>query len=187
MKIISPSYKLQCSLFILTWGLIFSTATAQSEDFVIITNTLENKTAIQASLPINVNTKEVSYVDELLTTLLETIKEFPSVDNIHLFTQGDETSLHLGNGIFDRWGLDEHSDLMARLSNEVGSGHQPNLFIYGCHIATTTEGKEFLRDLASAIGFNILGQTNCNSKNEGESDFGFSTADHLITTTDFSH
>lgn len=187
MKSTCTFFKLRSSLFLFIGCFISFIANAQSKDLVIIANNLENKIGLQASLPINIETAEVSYVDELFSKMLAAIEGKSAITNVHLFTPGDGTSLHLGNAIFDVSSLNENIGVLNRIADEVSSSDRPNLFIYGCHIAATPEGKAFLNALASKTGFNILGASDCNGGDDGEFEFDFSTSGVHITTTNFSH
>ena len=159
---------------------------AQSIDLVIIGDSYPNKTSLKASLPVAVKTLEVSYSDELLSSLLKVVEEYPTVENVHLFSETEPTAIALGNDIFNEDALKTYSTILNGI-NDSGADREVKLFIYSCSLASNVEGLTFLNRLADEIGFNVLSASNCDSINEGEFAFDFSSSNTVVPVPSIFH
>lgn len=157
----------------------------QSTDLVIIGKSFSNPISLKASLPVDVITMEVSYSNELLSNLKQALEDYPSLKNIHLFSETGTHSLQLGSDDFDVTDLNVSSSFFNDLENVKNNGI--NFFVYSCSLAGNEDGKTFLSELSNKTGFNVLSTANCNSVGGEDYVFDFSTSGNLITTTSISH
>ncbi len=83
-----------------------------------------------------------------VTQLAEALAGRRGIGAIHLFTHGDDGSLHMGNTTLHAGTLPQYSAALATIGDALAA--HGDLLVYGCDVARTADGRQFLSDLARA-------------------------------------
>lgn len=88
--------------------------------------------------------------------ITEILKDYATVDSIHLVSHGSPGSLQLGNTHLSLDTLDSYqSQLKTWFSSRLPVSSSPNLLVYGCNVAAGDAGEEFVNRLHQITGADI--------------------------------
>ncbi|MES9950937.1 MAG: Ig-like domain-containing protein, partial [Candidatus Thiodiazotropha sp.] len=85
--------------------------------------------------------------------LSETLTEYRGLDAIHLISHGGEGGIRLGDATLDLEALQQSADRIAAWGEALSAGG--DWLIYGCDIASTVSGEDFIEQFADLTGADV--------------------------------
>ncbi len=111
---------------------------------------------------IDLPSTEVIYIDpvkhEGIVKMTDEIKKYEDIQSIHIVGHGNPAELFIGNDSFYGDDIFANRTIFESWKNYVSS--DADLMLYGCSIASTDEGKEFVENLSSLTGMDVEASTN---------------------------
>ena len=177
--------------FILFLGLIISINslgnTSNPKHLIIIDNSLPNVEYLVNS--INLPSSKIIYIDpakyEGIVKLTDELKKLEEIESIHIVGHGNPAEMIIGNDSFYGDDIFANRTIFESWKNYVSA--DADLMLYGCSIASTDEGKEFVENLSSLTGMDVEASTNLTGHVSLGGDWNLEyTAGAIETTIAFS-
>jgi Domain of unknown function (DUF4347)/Cadherin-like/Domain of unknown function (DUF4114) len=84
---------------------------------------------------------------DAIQQITDTLSQYSNVESIHIVSHGTPGTLYLGDNELNLDTLEHYCQQLKSWFNSVPSYLKPTLFIYGCNVAATGAGTEFLEKL----------------------------------------
>ncbi len=118
-----------------------------------------------------------------ITQLSEILSGYSDLDAVHLVSHGDAGEIHIGNGSLDLAALGAQADRVATLA--ASFSEQADLLIYGCDLASTAEGEQFVQTLAQLTGADVAASDDLTGNVEQGGDWDLEVQTGHIETAAF--
>ena len=111
-----------------------------------------------------------------LPQLKEILSQFDNISTLHIVSHGFAGGIQIGNANFDTEFLTQKEEEFAFLSRYIE--HNGEVFIYGCDVAKSDEGKVFVDTLSLFLGVDVAASDNLTGAAEkgGDWQFEYSTS-----------
>ena len=93
-----------------------------------------------------------------LTQIAERLEQLGETKAIHIISHGDEAGLHLGSTWLSADTISREEGTLAQWQGFLSS--DADLLLYGCDLAATTSGQQFLQTLGVLTGTDVAASTN---------------------------
>ena len=90
--------------------------------------------------------------------ITSTLREFSSVDEIHIFSHGSSGVLQLGNAALELNSLESYRTHIEQWQQSLSS--KADLLFYGCDLAATNEGVAFIDRISQISGADVAASNN---------------------------
>ena len=99
-----------------------------------------------------------------LTQINDALTHYQNLDSIQRLSHGSDTTLHLGNTVLNNASLDANKEILQ----SIGSHLNPSgdILLYGCNVAQTEDGKQFIETLSHITGADVAASTNLTGNNQ---------------------
>ena len=87
----------------------------------------------------------------------ETLSAYDDVDALHLVSHGSDGAVKLGNTWLNHDNLDQYGDSLSAWSSSLNA--DADILIYGCNLAESSQGQQFVADLAQLTETDIAVST----------------------------
>ena len=131
----------------------------QRQEIVFIDETVDDYQAFIDDLQANsdaTTTFEIVLLDadsNGIDQINETLSAYNDVDALHIISHGDDGAVKLGNTWLNASNLDENSDSLNSWAESLDEN--ADILIYGCNLAETETGKQFVNQLAQLTGTDV--------------------------------
>ncbi|MBP1676540.1 MAG: peroxidase, partial [Bacteroidetes bacterium] len=170
-----------------TWwcGVVAQIKTAETE-IALIDPTLSDIDVIKEGIRSDV---KIIYMDgshSIFEAMSIAIEENAPVKSIHVITHGSNGALFTTTDFFDINSVKHNMSGVSGWKNKFSSDGQISL--YGCNIAESESGKQFIRDLSNAAGVSVNASTNLTGSKDlgGDWELEFSTGNKASAATCFN-
>ncbi|WP_319591162.1 DUF4347 domain-containing protein [uncultured Draconibacterium sp.] len=148
-------------LFLLAFGFaIGAHAQTNPKNLVFIDKSLSDADFLSDN--IDRSSANVIYLDtenyEGILKMTEVIDEYQDIQSIHIVGHGKPAEIFIGNDSFYGDDIYANRTLFESWKTHISTG--ADLMLYGCSIASTPEGKEFVENLSALTGMDVAASTN---------------------------
>ena len=126
---------------------------AAATDLVIIDNGIDNAAALMSAVPSNAEIVLIDSSQSGIKQITQAIGSHQNLRSVHLLCHATDGALIVGNESISNENLGEHRDSIAQWQQSMTA--DGDLLIYGCDLASGTEGIRFLNQLASIAGVDV--------------------------------
>jgi VCBS repeat-containing protein len=157
-----------------------SPQTAQKQVAFVDTN-IENSQTIKDEL--TNNNIEVHLVDsfEDISTILDT-KE--GIDTIHIYSHGADGEIKIANESLNKNSIDSYKSLIDSIKNSTDD--DADMLLYGCNIAKSDSGREFVDILATTTGTDIASSDDATGSTSEGGDWSLEVSSGEIESSSYS-
>ncbi|VAX10039.1 hypothetical protein MNBD_GAMMA26-483, partial [hydrothermal vent metagenome] len=106
-----------------------------------------------------------------LPQLKKILSQFDNISTLHIVSHGFAGGIQIGNSNFDTEFLIQREEELALLSRYIK--HNGEVFIYGCNVAGSDEGKVFVDTLSHILGVDVAASDNLTGAAEKGGDWQF--------------
>lgn len=120
---------------------------------IVIDASVSNADELQADIPPEWTVIRLDAGSDGLTQLAQALQGQSDLTAIHLFSHGGEGHLQLGATNLNVNNLDTHAALLRQIGQHLSA--TGDLMIYGCDVAESFMGQQFVNDLARITGADV--------------------------------
>lgn len=131
---------------------------ARATDVVIIDAGVTNSHALLKNIPSQAAVHYLSPTGDGLEQIGDILSNYRNLKSVHLLAHGSSAQLQLGNSWVNPATLNHRAKQVQ--SWQAALSPTADIFLYGCHVASTVEGKAFVSDLATLTGADIAASDN---------------------------
>lgn len=131
---------------------------AQAVDVVIVDAGVTNPHALLKNIPSQAAVHYLSPTGDGLEQIGDILSNYRNLKSVHLLAHGSSAQLQLGNSWVNSATLNHRSRQIQQW--QAALSPTADIFLYGCNVASTTEGKAFVSDLATLTGADIAASDN---------------------------
>ncbi|MCP4944941.1 MAG: DUF4347 domain-containing protein, partial [Planctomycetaceae bacterium] len=88
-----------------------------------------------------------------IARITETLAKYDDLDAVHIYSHGSEGQIRLGNSWIDQTTLSQNVETTTAWGDAMSK--DGDILLYGCNLASTTEGERFINTLAQLTGADI--------------------------------
>ena len=165
---------------------IMPNASAIPKEILFIDQNVDDYQILINSVKPGIAVHLLNYQQDGILQLTEILKQYTSLEAIHIVSHGNSGYLTLGNGVLSITTLNKYQQ--ALFSWQAAFKQNADILIYGCNVAQGTAGEQFISQLIQATQTNIA----ASSQLVGHEDLGGSWflnvhAQPIQTTIAFKH
>lgn len=136
------------------------------KDLVIIDGKVEDIASLLKAVPQGVEWIVLDSSRDGMVQLAEIASRHQNIRALHLLSHGEDGLLKLGNSELNQQTLINYSNELNALTASMAPG--ADLLLYGCEVAKTAKGKQFIKQLRAATGLDIAASNDVSRDGEWE-------------------
>lgn len=162
---------------------LFVPAEAPQREVAFVDKSVAGYEDIAAGLAGQFDVYFIEAGEDGLSQIVDTLQGMEQVDAIHIFSHGSEGELHLGGMTLDAGNLDAYQGQLEKLGDYISV--DGDLLLYGCDLAGTSAGKDFIDRLADMTGADVAASTDLTgaAQRGGDWDLEYTTGDAVVRDT----
>ncbi|MGB7325301.1 MAG: DUF4347 domain-containing protein [Rubripirellula sp.] len=129
------------------------TDASSSQHLVIIDSGVEDVAALLEAVPADASIVMIDQAESGVDQITAAIASHQGLKSIHLLSHGSEGKLQLGNETLSSANLGQYQNQIKSWRSSIAAGG--DLVIYGCDVASGSQGISFLAQLASMSGADV--------------------------------
>ncbi len=145
-----------------------------TKTLVIADPSVVDQDALTSSFPSDAKIIFLDSGNNTIETLSQEFTENDVYESVHIFTHGEDGSFELGDTKVDQSLVDSSGEPLNLLASHTS--HNADLHIYGCNVAESEDGQNFLESLSSLLDVNIAASDDLTGP-DGDLDLEFSTGE----------
>lgn len=130
----------------------------QVTDVVIVDGGVTNPDALLKTLPSQAAVHLIDSEADGLDQISDILKNYRHLKAVHLISHGSAAQLHLGNSRVTSTTLHHKAGQIQQWQDALSPS--ADIFLYGCNVASTTEGQEFVAHLATLTSADVAASDN---------------------------
>lgn len=131
---------------------------SQAVDVVIVDAGVTNPHALLKNIPSQAAVHYLSPTGDGLEQISDILSNYRNLKSIHLLAHGSSAQLKLGSSWVNSATLNHRAKQIQQW--QAALSPTADIFLYGCNVASTAEGKAFVSDLATLTGTDIAASDN---------------------------
>ncbi|MCW8924280.1 MAG: DUF4347 domain-containing protein, partial [Gammaproteobacteria bacterium] len=123
-------------------------------ELVIIDGKVKDMTTLIKALPYGAEWLVLDNERDGIIQLAEIVSRHQNIQALHLLSHGEDGLLKLGNSELNQESLTRYRNQLNTLAVSMAPG--ADLLLYGCEVAKTAKGEQFIRALKAATGLDVV-------------------------------
>ena len=124
------------------------------KELVIIDGNVEDMATLLKALPYGAEWLVLDSGRDGVVQLAEIASRHKNIRALHLLSHGEDGLLKLGNSELNQQNLTNYRNQLNTLAASMAPG--ADLLLYGCEVAKTAKGEQFIRALKAATGLDVV-------------------------------
>lgn len=137
------------------------------------------KNKYPASIPVSTKVIQIGPEDNAWRKLKVFLHQVPTVDAIHVLLPSSSASLGTGASALAATDVNGSADFSA-MAATMKQPSTVDFLVYSCQLADNSTGKDLLKAIDAATGFNVVSAVGCTSVLSPDFKFDYSTKNKLI-------
>ncbi len=150
-----------------------------SNSLIIIDKQITDWQSIFDSMPHDSDIVFIEQGEDGLNVLSQALIDRSNLDAVHIFSHGQSGRVQLGSGWLDSTNLGNYPVLVQAFANAIKD--DGDILLYGCDVALSDKGENFVRELAHLTGADVAASVNLTGADGLAADW---VLEHSVGTVD---
>ncbi|MBT9512428.1 MAG: DUF4347 domain-containing protein [Acidovorax sp.] len=131
---------------------------AHIANVVFVDSTLPNWRDLLKGVPADAEVVVLDASKNGISQMADYLKDKVGVDSVHILSHGGDGYLLLGNTLLSSHNIDDYQAKLAQINKAIAPGG--DIFLYGCDVARSEVGVDFVSQLSHFTGADVAASTN---------------------------